>query len=56
MLPRAPDGNLIRITQSPAHVAIVQEKFNDPRIVSLDGRAHVAQQIRSWVGDSVGRW
>ena len=52
----APDGNLIRITQSKDHVAIVQEKFHDPRIVSLDGRAHLPPQIRSWVGDSIGRW
>ena len=55
-LPGAPDGNLIRITQSKDHVAIVQEKFHDPRIVSLDGRAHLPPQIRSWVGDSIGRW
>ena len=54
--PGAPDGNLIRITQSKDHVAIVQEKFHDPRIVSLDGRAHLPPQIRSWVGDSIGRW
>jgi hypothetical protein len=55
-LPGAPDGNLIRITQSRDLIAIVQEKFNDPRIVSLDGRPHLPQTIRSWVGDSIGRW
>jgi len=55
-LPGAPDGNLIRITQSRDHVALVQEKFNDPRIVSLDGRPHLPQAIRSWVGNSIGRW
>jgi len=55
-LPLAPDGNLIRVTQSPDVIALVQEKFGDPRIVSLDGTPHVATSIRSWVGDSIGRW
>jgi hypothetical protein len=52
----APDANLIRITQSRDHVAIVQEKFHETRIIPLDGRRHVSPAIRSWVGDSRGMW
>jgi hypothetical protein len=54
--PGALDGNLIRITQSRDHIAIAQEKFHEARVVSLDGRAHLSPEIRSWTGDSVGRW
>ena len=52
----APDANLLRIVQSRDHVAIVQEKFHDARIVALADRPHVSRQIRSWVGDSRGHW
>jgi len=55
-LPGAPDANLIRITQSRDHIAIVQEKFHETRIIPLDGRPHLPPSIRSWVGDARGRW
>jgi hypothetical protein len=54
--PAQPDANFIRITQSRDHVAIVQEKYGETRIVRLNGGPHVAERIRSWMGDSVGRW
>ena len=52
----APDANVIRIVQSRGHVAIVQEKNHETRFVILDGRPHVSAKIRSWMGDSRGRW
>jgi hypothetical protein len=52
----SPDANIIRIVQARDHVAITNEKFHDTRIVSLDGRPHVAAGIRQWIGDSRGRW
>jgi hypothetical protein len=55
-VPGALDGNLIRITQSRAHIAITQEKFHETRMVALDGRPHLSPKIRSWIGDSLGRW
>jgi hypothetical protein len=55
-VPGTPDGNFIRITQSRDHIAITQEKFHEVRIVSLDGRAHLSPEVRSWLGDSIGRW
>jgi hypothetical protein len=29
---------------------------HNARIIPLDGRPHVPQQVRQWVGDSRGRW
>jgi hypothetical protein len=55
-VPGALDGNLIRITQSSTQIAITQEKFHEVRIVALDGRPHLPSDVRSWVGDSIGRW
>jgi hypothetical protein len=55
-IPGALDGNLIRITQSSAHIAITQEKFHEVRLVALDGRPHLPADVRSWVGDAIGRW
>ena len=45
-----------RFFQSPTHVVIVNEILHENRIIPLDGRAHVASSIRSWMGDSRGRW
>jgi hypothetical protein len=44
------------ILQTQHYVAIVVEMIHDARIIPLDGRPHVAQQIRQWLGDSRGRW
>ena len=56
ILAGAPDANLIRIVQGRDHIAIVQEKFHDTRIIRLDGSPHVPGGIRGWVGDARGRW
>jgi hypothetical protein len=55
-LPSAPDGNVIRITQSPDHVAISQEKYGETRIINVDRQPHLPPAIRSWMGDSRGQW
>ena len=43
------------IMQSPGWVAIIRERL-DTRIIPLDGRAHIGDNIRHWNGDAVGRW
>jgi len=43
-----------QILQSPGYVVILQESFVDRRTIPTDGRPH--GNIRSWRGDSVGRW
>jgi hypothetical protein len=44
------------ILQTPGYVVISVEMIHDVRIIPLDGRPHVGQQIRQWLGDSRGRW
>ena len=48
--------SVYRIVQTPQYVAIVMEKIHDARIIWLDGRPHVSSAIRSYLGDSRGRW
>ena len=44
------------ILQSPGYVAIFMEMIHDARIIPLDGRPHIGDDIRQWHGDSRGRW
>ena len=45
-----------QILQTPDHVAIVMEMIHETRIIPLNGRPHVADDVRQWLGDSRGRW
>jgi hypothetical protein len=45
-----------QILQTPGYVVILVEMIHDARIIPLDGRPHVGQNIRRWLGDSRGRW
>lgn len=49
-------GNGAQIVQAPGFVAILHEMVHEARIVPLDGRPHVSSNIRSYMGDSRGRW
>jgi hypothetical protein len=49
-------SNMYQIFQTPQYVAIVYEVIHDVRIIPLDGRPHVSQELRQWWGDSRGRW
>ena len=49
-------GNGLRIAQNPDSVAISYEMLPDTRIIRLDGRPHAQQNIRQYMGNSVGRW
>jgi hypothetical protein len=46
----------VQVFQSPGFVTLVHQSNNDVRIIPLDGRPHLPQQIRHWYGDSRGRW
>jgi hypothetical protein len=37
-------------------VVIFVEMLHDVRIIPLDGRPHLPQNIRPWTGDSRGHW
>ncbi len=45
-----------QIFQSEDHVVIHQEMIHDARVIPLDGKPHVADEVRLWHGDSRGRW
>ena len=52
----AVNSNRLRIMQGPGVVAITHEVIHDTRLIYTDGRPHVRPSIRSYMGDSRGRW
>jgi hypothetical protein len=56
--PMLPSGynNNYQILQVPGYVVILIEMIHDVRIIPLDGRPHLPQNIRQWLGDSRGHW
>jgi hypothetical protein len=51
-----PYNNYVQILQTRDHVVVLNEMIHDARIVPLDGRPHLPPSIKSWLGDSRGRW
>jgi hypothetical protein len=49
-------GNGNRIVQSPGTVAITYEMIHDTRVIYTDGRPHINQGIRQYLGSTRGRW
>ncbi len=49
-------GNGNRIVQAPGMVAISYEMIHDTRVLYTDGRPHIGQAIRQYLGDSRARW
>jgi hypothetical protein len=56
--PMLPSGynNNYQIVQSRDYVTIFNEMIHDTRIIPLDGRPHLPQNVRLWMGDSRGHW
>ena len=48
--------SVYRIIQTADEVVIQMEKIHDARVIPLDGRPHLSQAIRQYLGDSRGRW
>ena len=57
-IPRLQAGynSYTQIVQSPGYVTIMAEMAHDARIIPLDGRPHLPKHLRTWNGDSRGRW
>lgn len=57
-VPPLPSGysNTYQIFQTPGLVAILDEEIHHVRLIPLDGRPHLSQNIRRWNGDSRGHW
>jgi len=52
-------NNAYQIVQSAGYVVIMSEMIHDARVIPIDGiagRAHAPAEVRSWDGDSRGRW
>jgi hypothetical protein len=49
-------NNTYQIFQIPGYVVILVENIHDVRVIPLDGRARLGDNIRQWNGDSRGRW
>ncbi|MEO8256505.1 MAG: hypothetical protein ABI868_04085 [Acidobacteriota bacterium] len=49
-------SSVYQIVQSPTHVVFRMETIHDARIIPIDGRPHVSDAIRQWLGDSRGHW
>ena len=55
MMPTAYNSNY-QIVQAPGYVMILTEMIHDVRIIPLDGRPQLPQNVRQWIGSSRGRW
>jgi len=55
MIPNIYNANH-QIFQTEDYLVIVMEMIHEARIIPLDGRQHVSNEIRQWLGDSRGRW
>jgi hypothetical protein len=49
-------GNGLEIVQTPDAVVIRYEMIHETRVIPLDGRPHVDENIRSYMGDPRGRF
>jgi hypothetical protein len=56
--PMVPTGynNNFQLMQVPGYVVIFNEQIHDARIIPMDGRPHLPQNVQQWMGDSRGRW
>jgi hypothetical protein len=55
MLP-GPYNNDVQLVQTRDDVVILNEMIHDVRIIPMDGRPRVGQNIHRWMGDSRGHW
>ncbi len=46
----------VQLFQTPDHVVILNEMVHDPRIIPLDGRPHLPDDVVQWNGDARGHW
>ena len=49
-------NNNYQIVQTPGTIMILVEMVHDARFIHMDGRPHLPQNVRQWLGDSIGHW
>ncbi len=55
-VPRVFYQGTFQILQPAGYVVILQEFNHNSRVIPLDGRPHVGDNIKLWMGDSRGHW
>ena len=55
-VPRMMTSGDSQILQRPGYVVLMNEFTHATRIIPVDGRPHLGENIRLWQGDSRGRW
>jgi hypothetical protein len=55
MMPEPFDSN-IQIVQGEGYVSVLQEMIHDARLIPTDGRPHLPENVRQWMGDARGHW
>ena len=56
--PMSPSGynQNVQLTQTEDYVVLLNEMVHSSRVVPLDGRPHLPEGVRQWMGDSRGHW
>ena len=56
--PMTPGGynQNVQLFQTPDHVVLLNEMVHSSRVIPLDGRDHISDKVRQWMGDSRGHW
>jgi hypothetical protein len=49
-------NNNYQIVQSSGYVMVLSEMIHDARVIPLDGRPPLSQNVRQWMGSYRGRW
>ena len=55
-VPAAQPSNGLEIVQGPGYVAIRAEVIHEARVIPVDDRPHLRGAVKSYMGDSRGRW
>lgn len=45
-----------KIVQTPGQIVFIWSEYHAYRVIPLDGRPHVAGNVKLWMGDARGRW
>ena len=56
--PMTPGGynQNVQLFQTPDHVVLLNEMVHSSRVIPLDGREHISDNVRQWMGESRGHW
>ena len=49
-------NNTYQIVQAPGYVIILVEMIHNARLIPLDGRSRLPENVRQWTGSSRGHW